>query len=276
VFVLILIISGGLLWQVSVLVGCFMGFRELDALMQVKGFRPSRSIVIMTLVGFFLLGHFHLTRYFSILLTWSVIGSFFHLLFRRPVATMADISATLLAVLYLVFLPMHYMLLRDLGQRPGQLPWEEPGFGYLLMILLVITSCDVAAYYAGKAFGKHLLYPAISPKKTQEGSLAGILAGVLMGCICTSVMGLPLHHGVILSLLLCVVGQLGDLSESLLKRDAGIKDSGMILQGHGGLLDRFDSYIFCGPIAYYYINWVILQEGLAKDIQPLLRQLSLI
>jgi phosphatidate cytidylyltransferase len=122
------------------------------------------------------------------------------------------------------------------------------------------------AYYAGKAFGRHLLYPAISPKKTREGAIAGLLAGVFMGLLLSALWGFPWIHAVILSVLLVIVGQLGDLTESMMKRDVGMKDSGMLLASHGGFLDRADSYIFSGAVCYYYIYWVVLRQGLAPDV----------
>jgi phosphatidate cytidylyltransferase len=268
--VLALLMLGGWYWMALVVVGCCLGFLELDTLMRAKGTRPSRITFTMAACSLFPIAALGLSRYFSPMLTAIVLISFFRLLFRKPVASMGDIGATLMSVLYVVYLPMHFILLRDIGVEPGLPFWQQPGFGFVLMTLSVISASDIAAYYAGKSFGKHLLYPEISPKKTQEGALFGVLAGVATGTVFAQVMQLPLEHGVILSLMLTVVGQLGDLSESLLKRDAGMKDSGVLLAGHGGLLDRIDSYIFSGAVSYYYIYWVIMQEGLAKDLQHLL------
>ena len=268
--VLSLLMLGGGFWMAFVVVGCCLGFIELDALMRAKGAKASRVTFTLAAIGLFSLAAFGLNRYFSPMLTAIVLISFFRLLFRKPVASMADIGATLMSILYVVYLPLHFILLRDIVAAPGLPFWQQPGFGFVLMTLTVISASDIAAYYAGKRFGKHLLYPEISPKKTQEGAVTGVFAGLAVGAIFSVVMQLPLEHGLILSLLLTVVGQLGDLSESLLKRDAGMKDSGDMLAGHGGLLDRIDSYIFSGAVSYYYIYWVIMQEGLAKDVQHLL------
>ncbi|MBY0406029.1 MAG: phosphatidate cytidylyltransferase, partial [Cyanobacteria bacterium] len=198
------------------------------------------------------------------------IASFFRLLFRKPRATISDIGATLLSIFYIGYLPMHFILLRNIGSAGVSNPLEQPGLGYLFLTLLILCASDIAAYYAGKRYGKHLLYPEISPKKTREGALWGILGGLLVGLIFSLNIGFPIEHTLVLAPLLVVVGQLGDLSESLLKRDAGMKDSGVLLKGHGGVLDRIDSYIFSGAISYYYIHWVVLHQGLAQDFMGFL------
>jgi phosphatidate cytidylyltransferase len=115
---------------------------------------------------------------------------------------------------------------------------------------------DTAAYYAGKRFGRRKLYPSVSPGKTWEGAVAGVLGTVLAMAIVRALLlpWLPWRHVVALGVLAAVVGQLGDLCESLLKRGAGVKDSGSLLPGHGGLLDRLDSLLFVAPLVYYYLR----------------------
>jgi phosphatidate cytidylyltransferase len=264
---------GGWAWQVFIIIGCWFGFCELYALMAAKQLRPSRLIVVG--VGSLMLwvAAIHKTQYFASIIAAGAMAAFFRMLFRKPRASTGDIGATLLAMFYVAYMPAHFILLRDIGAGvPGRLPWQEPGFGYLVYTLLVIAMSDIGAYFAGKLFGRHLLSPDISPKKTQEGSLAGGFIGVLTGVALGPFTGLPWPHTVILSTLLVVVGQLGDLSESLLKRDAGMKNTGNWLAGHGGLLDRADSYIFAGVVAFYYIHWVLFKEGLAQDVLDWMNQ----
>jgi phosphatidate cytidylyltransferase len=203
-----------------------------------------------------------------------MIACFFILLFRSPRASISDIGGTLLAVFYTVYLPAQYILLRHLNKQPDAPYWAQPGLHYLIFTLVVISASDIAAYYVGRTFGKHLLYPAISPKKTREGAIGGLLVGVGFGVACSLIWHVvPIVHAVILSILLVVVGQLGDLTESMIKRDVGMKDSGALLASHGGILDRIDSYIFSGIVCYYYIYWVVLQQGLAPEVIQWLKQL---
>jgi phosphatidate cytidylyltransferase len=120
-------------------------------------------------------------------------------------------------------------------------------------VMVVVWGMDTAAYGVGKVIGRRKLCPTISPGKTVEGAVAALAAAGALTAGAGHWLGLPLVHGVVLGMMLGVVGQGGDLFESALKRAAGVKDSGALLPGHGGLLDRFDSLIFVAPVAYYYL-----------------------
>jgi phosphatidate cytidylyltransferase len=131
---------------------------------------------------------------------------------------------------------------------------EEMGRDLIVLLLVVIWVGDTAAMYAGSLVGRHRLAPRISPKKSIEGAVAGVLGGI-GGALLAHVWWfhrLPVLHAVVIGVVLGVVGIAGDLSESILKRAAGAKDSSAILPGHGGILDRIDSLLFAGPALYYY------------------------
>jgi phosphatidate cytidylyltransferase len=259
-------LSGGWVWLCVVTVVCGICYRELLNILEAKQFLPSRLIVISMGLLIFVQASLHQTRFFLATLTLGVILSFFRLLFRQPRASIGDIGATFLALFYVAYLPAHYILLRNLDSTNPN-PLFQAGLGYIFFTSLVVCASDIGGYYVGKTFGKTLLFPEISPKKTQDGSVGGALFGVLVGVGFSFVIGFPLHHAVILSILLVTVAQLGDLVESLLKRDAGVKDSGALLEGHGGLLDRVDSYIFAGAVSYYYILWFVYKEGLFGEFR---------
>ncbi len=125
----------------------------------------------------------------------------------------------------------------------------------LLSVFLAVWICDSAAYFIGKAIGKHKLMERVSPKKTWEGAIAGFVFAIITFIVCTFflIKGLPLIHAVVCGAIVGTAGQVGDLAESLLKRDAGVKDSSNLLPGHGGALDRFDSIIFVMPLVYIYL-----------------------
>lgn len=158
-------------------------------------------------------------------------------------------GTTLLAVLYVAFLAGHLIGVRVLGG-----PVKGPQL--LSFFFLVIAAGDSGAYYAGRSFGKHKLAPKISPGKTIQGSIGGILGSVLSAVLCRYLFypELPLHHALLLGLTFNIVGQAGDLFESMLKRGSGTKDAASIIPGHGGLLDRLDSIVFNAPILYYYMT----------------------
>jgi len=138
----------------------------------------------------------------------------------------------------------------------------EAGRIWIYFIFFTTFGSDTAAFFIGRALGRHRLAPRISPKKTWEGAVAGVLCAVLMSLLFTldTPLFLPIGYGqaVLLGLLVSVFGQLGDLVESLLKRNTGAKESGNTLPGHGGFLDRMDSVVFAGVVVYLYHTFVIL------------------
>jgi len=133
---------------------------------------------------------------------------------------------------------------------------REENANWLMYGLLLNWVGDIGAYYIGRPFGKHKLAPRVSPKKSWEGSAASVVASAAVGTLYLQrfVPGVALWQAVVLSVMANVAGQLGDLAESAMKRGAGVKDSGGILPGHGGLLDRVDSTLFALPVIYGYLR----------------------
>jgi phosphatidate cytidylyltransferase len=134
----------------------------------------------------------------------------------------------------------------------------------VFFLLLVVWLGDAGAYYVGKQFGRHLLSPRISPKKTIEGGVGGIVVAIITAIVIRSTFfpEFPLVHAVIAAVILSIAGVIGDLAESMWKRSAAVKDSGTLIPGHGGFLDRFDSIFFTTPILYVY--WVLIQNGFSS------------
>jgi len=130
----------------------------------------------------------------------------------------------------------------------------------VVAIMVSIWTCDSLAYFAGRAFGRHKLFERISPKKTWEGSLAGVVGavGAMVGLQQWLLPYLTIGDAVIIGLIVGIFGQLGDLAESHIKRDAGVKDSSQLIPGHGGVFDRFDSLLFVAPLVYIYLNFIVL------------------
>ncbi|MBN2645193.1 MAG: phosphatidate cytidylyltransferase [Desulfuromonadaceae bacterium] len=133
------------------------------------------------------------------------------------------------------------------------------GASWVFLVLLLTMGCDSTAYFVGTRYGRHRLYPAISPKKSIEGGLGGLAGAVLMAQLScwTFIPQLTTLDALVIGALVGVLGQLGDLFESMLKRSCGVKDSGAIFPGHGGMLDRLDSLLFTFPVVYLYVSgWV--------------------
>ncbi|MDR3288150.1 MAG: phosphatidate cytidylyltransferase [Peptococcaceae bacterium] len=154
------------------------------------------------------------------------------------------------AVIYTVFLPGHFYLLRQM--QPDGLKWA-------FLTFLLIWATDTFAYLVGMTIGKHLLAPKISPHKTVEGFLGGLVGSMAVGLLGWRYMeGNSWLFFAGLALLVGLGAQIGDLLESVFKRTAGVKDSGNLIPGHGGILDRFDSLIFVIPLVYYYIEYSMI------------------
>lgn len=274
VIVLSLAALGGWFWSALVFLMVFVGFSELRHMMSAINIQPSSLIVLSMGCLMVILATVGLAEFLPFTVTLAVILSFFRLVFRHPRAKISDIGGTLLSLFYVAYLPVHYILLRNLTSPPDRAMPIEPGLAYLVMLIVIIGMSDVGAYYLGKLFGREPLYPELSPKKTREGAVGGLATGIITGLAAAWFLHFPLIHAFILSILIVVVGQLGDLTESLFKRDAGMKDSGTLLKGHGGILDRTDSYVFSGAVAYYYIHWIVLREGLAENMIEFLHRLG--
>jgi phosphatidate cytidylyltransferase len=131
----------------------------------------------------------------------------------------------------------------------------------LLLLLLIVAVSDSAQYYSGRAFGRHKLAPAVSPAKTVEGAVGGLVAAAIVGAVAGPRLGPPdaftLISGALVALFLAAFGMIGDLFESMLKRSVGAKDSSQLIPGHGGVLDRIDSYLFAAPCYYVVLRWLV-------------------
>lgn len=166
----------------------------------------------------------------------------------KPRVSIGDLAFALMRILYLGFFPSYLILLRSMPN----------GAGFLLSMLFCSAFSDIFAYFAGKAFGKTKFIPEISPNKTVEGALGGLIGGTAINYVgVTLLMGFPWYHSIIMGIITVIISQMGDLIESLFKRDVGKKDSGALIPGHGGILDRVDSYIFIGFTAYFYVLFAI-------------------
>jgi phosphatidate cytidylyltransferase len=192
------------------------------------------------------------------------------------------VSAVGLSLIMLVFLPkkeglfsnwalmlggmlyVGWLLSYLVGLRlePGTPTFPDTGRDFVLLALFATFGSDTAAYFIGKAFGKHKLAPQISPGKTWEGAIAGLFGAIVVSLLFTfnSPWQLPLSwwQAILLGMAISVFGQLGDLVESLLKRSCKVKDSGSLIPGHGGLLDRMDSVVFAGVVVYLWYIYMMV------------------
>ena len=197
-----------------------------------------------------------LEPYFDIrlLLTSMVVLPLIWLLLRRQKeGAVAGWVWTVAGILYIGWLLSYLVALRGLNGDEGR--------NWVFLTLFATFASDTAAFFTGRAVGKHKLAPDISPGKTREGAVAGGVGAILASLFFTlpTPFSLPITwwQAIMLGLLVSIFGQLGDLAESLFKRNMGVKDSGNTLPGHGGFLDRVDSIVFAGVVVYYYAIWLI-------------------
>ncbi|KNZ71237.1 phosphatidate cytidylyltransferase [Thermincola ferriacetica] len=170
----------------------------------------------------------------------TVIGTRFNIL---------NGALSLTGTIYLGWLLSHILLLRAL----------EFGFYLVLFVFMATWFTDTMAYFVGSGIGRHKLAPTISPKKTIEGAVGGLIGSTLAGLLMSFFLKeVPMIHLLVIGFLAGIVGQAGDLVESAMKRKAGVKDSGNLIPGHGGVLDRFDSMLFTAPLVYYYVQLFII------------------
>jgi phosphatidate cytidylyltransferase len=172
---------------------------------------------------------------------------------------MAIASVTVLGVLYVALLAGALIGVRMLDDAHTVPATPKLAAKLLTTFFAMVMLTDTGAYYTGRAIGRHKLAPRVSPGKTIEGSVGGFISSALAGVACREFFfhEIPLLHVISLGVIIGIVGQIGDLAESMLKRGAGVKDSGAIFPGHGGMLDRIDSLLFCAPIIYYYSQWFL-------------------
>ncbi len=230
--------------------------KEFVKILTHKGFHPSLSIILFSAIVFITLTFFHRFDLVPSMLTLTIAASFLIVLFRGRQPYIVNVATTILGALYCGWLPCHLLLIRQIGlNRVAAFEFTPSiGLSLLLFTFLAVAMTDIGAYYFGVNFGKHKLAEVISPKKTVEGAIGGGICAILISLLGTKYASLSFCQAIIGGLLITVFAQLGDLSESLIKRDAGVKDSSDILPGHGGMLDRFDGYIFALPVAYYFFT----------------------
>ncbi|PIP19748.1 MAG: phosphatidate cytidylyltransferase [Candidatus Omnitrophica bacterium CG08_land_8_20_14_0_20_41_16] len=168
---------------------------------------------------------------------------------REHSGAIIGIATTIFGIIYISWFFSFLIKIRYLSS----------GLGLLASVLLITKSCDIGAYLIGSRFGKIPFFPAISPKKTFEGAIGGVGFSVFSAIACRPLLGFNYLHLIVLGISISVLAQLGDLSESLIKRDCEVKDSGNIFPGMGGVLDEIDSLLFTAPVFYFYMSVALLK-----------------
>ena len=251
---------GGIYYLILVDLIIMFGLFEFYKMMEAKGLRPYRWIGMMSGGALPWYLFFRQGMYANVLLTLTFIAVMIAELLRKDKGhALYHISVTIFGVLYVSWLGSHLMLLRELPIIVGL----DYSFGYTFVIIVfALTWCyDTGAYTFGRLFGRHKLYPSISPGKTVEGAIGGTFLSIVGILVVRILMDtrLGVIEAVLLAIAASIIGQLGDLVESMIKRDAKLKDSASSIPGHGGILDRFDSLLFTAPLIYYALRYFIMK-----------------
>lgn len=177
-------------------------------------------------------------------------------LWRGRRNALLNTGLTIAGVSYVTVCMTTLIFLRDVNSPMVYSSFLEGGGALVLTLFVSVWMCDIAAYFFGIRYGKHRLFPRVSPKKSWEGAIAGGIASIIAFVVMAAwlMKSFPIEHAIASGAIIGSLGQVGDLAESLLKRDATIKDSSHILPGHGGVLDRFDSMLFASPLLFIYLT----------------------
>jgi phosphatidate cytidylyltransferase len=296
--ILLLAIAGGFSFGAFVLIVALTALHEYYALVRAKGVSPQvisgmiiAGLLVLSFLSFRIRGAIlgpllaagtalpfpSMAQGVLILLLVSIPAVLLVELVRnKPAATM-NVAATLFGAMYIglslgavvglreLFIPEDFPVPAYFPVQGIQVPPEviqtldRWGTATVMSMLAGIWVCDSAAYFAGRAFGKHRLFERVSPKKSWEGAIAGLIAaiGLFLLARVTVLPFLTVPSAIVCGAIVGVFGQIGDLAESLLKRDAGVKDSSTLIPGHGGVLDRFDSLLFVAPLMFVYLDFVV-------------------
>ena len=235
---------GGVYWQVLVGLLTAAALIEYCAMMRGKGFHP--LMVSAAFLAFILLFRTQLGSYLAGLCLAGLLLMIIGLVFTYPQRNLHDLALSLFGSVYTGFF-FSYAL--ALGRT-------ESAFYLLLLVFILTWASDVGGYLFGRVWGKHKLAPRLSPGKTVEGSAGAIVLTILAALVYRYFSGAEYPQAgilLVMALVFSVAAQLGDLLESAIKRFFEVKDSGRLLPGHGGVLDRFDSFMLVSPVAYYFL-----------------------
>jgi len=231
-----------------------LGILEFYRMMKKAGYQPYRAIGAGTMLVLTWYVYFRSEFYSNFLLTAALILIAVLELFREGGKfSVKHMAITIFGVFYVGWLGTHFIFLRELPLKIDR-PYSE-GTEYVLLPFFLGWTSDTAAYLAGRFFGKTKLIPRISPNKSLEGSAGALIASpfVAWAAKATFAPFLSMFDVVALGLISGLASQLGDLVESMIKREANVKDASSVIPGHGGMLDRFDSLLFAAPAVYYYL-----------------------
>ncbi|MES2764371.1 MAG: phosphatidate cytidylyltransferase [Bacteroidota bacterium] len=281
--IVFLILQGSWFFAFFVMIISAVALHEFYNLARAKNISPNAQIGMVAGIGLqatlaasnfgLIPTQFSMMAFIGIIIAFTLAAIALEL--RRALENpLLNIATTIMGVMYV---PVFFACLIQIRQFYSALSYENGAFlktapnlpafpgdsttlndwggTFILLVFVSIWLCDSVAFFVGKSFGNHKLFPRVSPGKSWEGAIAGFISSAVGFPLLAHYFlpGFPLHHAIAIGIITGSISQIGDLSESLLKRDAGIKDSSNYIPGHGGFLDRFDSLLFIAPAVYVYL-----------------------
>ena len=265
--------AGGIWLFALVALIIFVVTKEYTKILTNKGFFPSQRVIFASSILLLLVAFFGRQELIPLALTICALAAFMCVLFRGKQPYIANVATNMLGMIYCGWFPSHLIYIRNMGFEGSSFIPYPTGAGYCFILLVSVLLCDSFCYFAGSKFGKHKLSKVISPNKTVEGAIGGTIVSVLFTVLFGIYLGLSWYNALILGILIALFAQIGDLCESMIKRDAGVKDSSDIIPGHGGFLDRCDSYILSIPVMYYFLEYCVYQQDLVHNISMFIKGL---
>jgi len=293
--IILICMAGGLYFFLFVAVVSGIALIEFYNLAAAKGAKP--LVVMGVIAGFFVNLSFYYPKLHTFVVGWfdsmgmaipfpsqsQLLGIILILmivvmclieLFRGNGSALLNLSTTIMGILYIsmffgtfigireLFIvadpPVAHYFVASIGAIDGDAVYRFGGFT-VISIFAMIWICDSAAFHFGMSMGKHKLFPRVSPNKSWEGAIFGFIFAIISAIAAKYLVleYLPIIGAVVIGIIVGTIGQLGDLVESLLKRDAGVKDSSTLIPGHGGAFDRFDSLLLVSPLVYLYLDFIL-------------------
>jgi phosphatidate cytidylyltransferase len=255
---IIIALEGRIYFLLLIELGIGIGTFEFYTILEARGLKPYKSLGIAAALLLGCNSYFHSHIFTFLTITVLVVALSVSELFRRQLdQAIFHITSTVYGVMYVGWLMSHLILLREMPKVTSH-PAYHLGASYALLPFVLTWPCDSAAFFLGKRFGMHKLLERVSPGKTWEGAIAGGLTAVGAAFIYQKwfhASYLSNFDCIALGVLIGLAAPVGDFVESLIKRDANLKDSSATIPGHGGVLDRFDSILITAPIVYYYLRF---------------------
>ena len=245
---------GGIYFFLFTLFISTIAYYEFFLLAKNKGANVNLWFGLFSII-LLLFNHFRVFINFFAVLLFLVFILIMIELFRNKGSAIINVGVTLLGVFYIGIFSAALLGIRELYPRIDVL-YRRGGY-IVIAVLASIWVCDSAAYYGGTALGKHKLFVRVSPNKSWEGAIFGFIFAIITMILAKIIIlnFLSWNAVIVIGFIIGVFGQIGDLVESLIKRDAGVKDSSSIIPGHGGILDRFDSLLYTAPLIFLYLNF---------------------